>query len=263
MATFGERLAELGFATYRDYLRSPHWLAFRARYKSSGRRMTCIVCGIKPIELHHHTYKRLGNERLDDVTPVCRLHHEAIHVWLRVNGKPSVAFTREAIGSLSGKSRKTKRKQHVAWPILGTKSHEKMLAEQEERLRQLQEIAPLMKELEAYRELGLVNNRRWKAARQLQDRALIENYIKKAKARAAQSIIEKPPKRDQSPRLPRVSIPFAPNAKADPGQGSARWRRFIQAFIQSRKDGHSSPGLDSQTSAARSVCGRRRRSTRP
>lgn len=64
--------------------------------------MTCAVCNRNPVQLHHHTYVRLGCEELDDVTPLCRPHHEGVHEWLKQSGRIFVEFTHEAVGFLSG-----------------------------------------------------------------------------------------------------------------------------------------------------------------
>ncbi len=99
---FSKRLEAIGFATYSDYLASDVWRAFRQRYRASGKRMTCLVCASKPIQLHHHTYVRLGRERLEDVDPLCRAHHEAVHKWLKESGRFFVEYTSEAIVALGG-----------------------------------------------------------------------------------------------------------------------------------------------------------------
>jgi len=99
---FRDQLAACGYATYGDYLRSAHWQAFRRAYKSTGLRMTCVVCDRRPINLHHHTYVRLGCERLADVTPLCREHHTAVHQWLKDSGRIFVEYTHEAVAALGG-----------------------------------------------------------------------------------------------------------------------------------------------------------------
>lgn len=72
-------LRELGFASYADYLRSPHWRRFRLEYKRV-RSWRCAVCQEKDrLELHHVTYERLGNEQLDDVRPLCQACHAVVH----------------------------------------------------------------------------------------------------------------------------------------------------------------------------------------
>lgn len=98
---FREQLRSLGFGSYAEYLQSQHWHEFRARYKANGLRMTCLVCSTGPIQLHHQTYARLGREQFDDVIPVCRTHHVAIHDWLKSSGRLFVEYTREALGVLA------------------------------------------------------------------------------------------------------------------------------------------------------------------
>ena len=99
--TFIERLKGLGFSSYSDYLKSPHWIAFKKEWRSAGQKMSCLLCSKGPIQLHHQTYQRLGSERLGDVVPVCRQHHEAIHAWLKDRQKP-VEFTNDAVAALGG-----------------------------------------------------------------------------------------------------------------------------------------------------------------
>jgi hypothetical protein len=98
---FSERLSAIGFACYDDYLASDAWSGFKKRYKESGARMDCLICSRKPVQLHHRTYERVGQELFDDVIPVCREHHVAIHEWLKANGK-FVQRTHEAVAALGG-----------------------------------------------------------------------------------------------------------------------------------------------------------------
>lgn len=98
---FNERLNELGFQTYNDYLAGPHWADFKARYKQSDRPNRCVVCQVTDYELHHHTYERLGSELLTDVTPLCRRHHEKVHKMLD-KARRGVEDTAWAIGVLAG-----------------------------------------------------------------------------------------------------------------------------------------------------------------
>jgi hypothetical protein len=68
---------------YLEYLKSEHWQETRARFRASRLQQGCYVCGDPRVDLHHKTYKRLGNERLTDLLPLCRRHHEATHVLLK------------------------------------------------------------------------------------------------------------------------------------------------------------------------------------
>jgi hypothetical protein len=72
-------LAELGYDSYREYLKGPEWAETRNRYRSSGKLQSCLVCRAPNVDLHHRTYLRLGQERLEDLVALCREHHEALH----------------------------------------------------------------------------------------------------------------------------------------------------------------------------------------
>lgn len=72
-------LRRLGHRTYDDYLASPHWQGLRVRYAGSRRPKRCAVCHDPAYELHHRTYRRLGEERLDDLLALCGRHHGVLH----------------------------------------------------------------------------------------------------------------------------------------------------------------------------------------
>jgi hypothetical protein len=74
-----EGLARLGHRAYADYLASPRWQELRLRYARSSRPKRCAVCHDPAYQLHHRTYRRLGRERLDDLLPLCRRHHDELH----------------------------------------------------------------------------------------------------------------------------------------------------------------------------------------
>jgi hypothetical protein len=63
---------------YRRYLRSAHWRDVKKRYRASKFPQSCF-CGETRVDLHHRTYKRLGRERLSDLVPLCRKHHDEVH----------------------------------------------------------------------------------------------------------------------------------------------------------------------------------------
>lgn len=67
--------------TYTDYLQSEHWREVKQRYRASRRLpQACVVCGSRQVDLHHLTYSRIGRERLTDLVPLCREHHDEAHV---------------------------------------------------------------------------------------------------------------------------------------------------------------------------------------
>lgn len=63
---------------YAIYLTGPHWISFRDEYRSRYD-FTCFVCSGAADDLHHITYDRVGCERVEDVTPLCRAHHREVH----------------------------------------------------------------------------------------------------------------------------------------------------------------------------------------
>jgi len=71
---------------YQKYIRSAAWEAKKKKYRESKLPQTCLVCGSKKIDLHHRTYKRLGNEWLNDLVPLCREHHEGVHRFQKKHG---------------------------------------------------------------------------------------------------------------------------------------------------------------------------------
>lgn len=74
---------------YQEYLRSEHWQETRRRFKASalGKR-GCYVCGTRErLDVHHKSYKRIGNERLSDLVHLCReCHHMTHHILTHQNG---------------------------------------------------------------------------------------------------------------------------------------------------------------------------------
>jgi hypothetical protein len=79
--TFADKLADLGFASYRDYLNSALWAGIRSRvYDVKGR--TCIRCKERPAtEVHHTKYDddTLAGRSIISLVPVCRDCHEREH----------------------------------------------------------------------------------------------------------------------------------------------------------------------------------------
>lgn len=73
------RLNACGYSSYRAYLNSDHWSQTRDRYRKSSLPQQCI-CGDDEVHLHHTTYERIGQERLSDLTPLCRRCHQMVHV---------------------------------------------------------------------------------------------------------------------------------------------------------------------------------------
>lgn len=70
----------IGFASYSDYLSSPHWSRVkRWIHKRDGDK--CTVCnGKNSLLVHHREYKNIGKERGSELTLVCKACHTEIHV---------------------------------------------------------------------------------------------------------------------------------------------------------------------------------------
>ncbi len=70
----------MGYREYRDYLSSDAWRERAAAAKARvGHR--CQVCNGSgdTLDAHHRTYARLGSERDDDLTVLCRACHALFH----------------------------------------------------------------------------------------------------------------------------------------------------------------------------------------
>lgn len=69
-----------GRVDYHAYLRSQAWRDKRAAAirRAGGRCQMCYRQG--PLEVHHRTYERLGNERDEDLTVLCRSCHQLFHL---------------------------------------------------------------------------------------------------------------------------------------------------------------------------------------
>jgi hypothetical protein len=80
MSKLRGKLREIGM-TYRQYLQSDHWKAFRKKYyQKYGYK--CRICGsTENVNLHHKTYNRLGKEWLMDVISLCETHHHEFHAF--------------------------------------------------------------------------------------------------------------------------------------------------------------------------------------
>ena len=72
-------LATLGLKNYAQYLVSDDWKETRESYRASNKPQSCAVCYAPNVDLHHKSYARLGRERLDDLAPLCRRHHDELH----------------------------------------------------------------------------------------------------------------------------------------------------------------------------------------
>lgn len=76
-----EILAELGFASYGDYLKSDLWASIRKRVWMRYKR--CATCHRRAKHIHHADYFRdtLDGSRIESLVPVCRDCHHRIEFY--------------------------------------------------------------------------------------------------------------------------------------------------------------------------------------
>lgn len=70
---------------YKKYLKSEDWKKKRRQVKYwKGNR--CVICRKKRVDIHHKTYKDLGNENVEfHLEPLCRQHHMGVHQYCKDN----------------------------------------------------------------------------------------------------------------------------------------------------------------------------------
>jgi hypothetical protein len=64
---------------YDNYLQSPQWRGLRQRVIERAKSVYERCLKNRITEVHHLTYDRLGNERIEDLLGVCRTCHEELH----------------------------------------------------------------------------------------------------------------------------------------------------------------------------------------
>lgn len=112
---------------YDEYIKSEKWQQTRKRYFSSkmnkcdklNGQWVCYCCHTfdATLELHHRTYKRLGNEYLRDLVPVCKSCHKKIHEFYEQNNKKNLWWCTKKIRSLTrnpGSNKPNKRIKQIA-----------------------------------------------------------------------------------------------------------------------------------------------------
>lgn len=66
------------------YMKSDRWRKKRVKVLDRDGHK-CVQCkrGDGPLQVHHLTYERYGNERLDDLVTLCERCHSTEHEWLK------------------------------------------------------------------------------------------------------------------------------------------------------------------------------------
>jgi 5-methylcytosine-specific restriction endonuclease McrA len=63
---------------YDGYLSSPQWFKFREQVLLYWDYKCALCCSPRALHVHHRTYKRLGNERLNDCVALCADCHKMV-----------------------------------------------------------------------------------------------------------------------------------------------------------------------------------------
>lgn len=101
---------------YREYLLSPSWKRKKNQVKYwHGNR--CHICNKRHVDIHHKTYKDIGNENQKfHLIPLCRFHHEQVHIFCRKEQLDYWHGTEKYI-KLHSKKKKKKRKWNNMTPF--------------------------------------------------------------------------------------------------------------------------------------------------
>lgn len=72
---------------YEAYINSDAWAKKRLEYwRRAGYSCKAKGCGASQnLHVHHHTYERLGNERMSDLIGLCHAHHDQVHDFHKQN----------------------------------------------------------------------------------------------------------------------------------------------------------------------------------
>lgn len=82
--SIGERLEELGYKSYKEYLKSKHWIKFRKDflkwYVGLNGKLFCEFCkSEKKLNVHHRSYRSLGHEKKCEMVLLCEDCHYKVH----------------------------------------------------------------------------------------------------------------------------------------------------------------------------------------
>jgi hypothetical protein len=109
---------------YKDYLKSDHWIEFKNRVHAD-KPYGCYICRkFVNLEVHHITYKNLGNEDIDDVVYLCHKCHlyatnssekDKLQKWLERMRKRNMIKRKKFWGKKTYKQMLSDKKKRRAW----------------------------------------------------------------------------------------------------------------------------------------------------
>ena len=109
---------------YNSYLKSAHWIKMRKdKIKWHDGKAKCAVCGKESsnVQLHHISYKHLGNERPSDLVVLCAECHEKVH-----ENKDFINFMKKHRALYSGQETMAQHKKSQAKKKKKAAKHRKM-----------------------------------------------------------------------------------------------------------------------------------------
>jgi hypothetical protein len=114
-----------GNPEYLRYTNSPEWEWKKREYwKKYGRSCRAKNCTSQEnLEIHHHTYCRLGDEKLEDLVALCKIHHQRVHEVYRRNKRLGLTKATEIVTGLSLKRRRKKLPREVLEDLQIQRTH--------------------------------------------------------------------------------------------------------------------------------------------
>lgn len=70
---------------YREYIASRHWAERKIRYYKTHKKECALCHSTTSVELNHIYYSNFGFEKDEDLIPLCRGHHAALHQHIGVH----------------------------------------------------------------------------------------------------------------------------------------------------------------------------------
>lgn len=113
---------------YQTYMESEAWVATRHCYRQSNRPQRCLGCGHRRTHLHHLTYEHLGEEHLEDLVPLCEVHHIEVHRY--ADAHPLLSLCDATVSWLEGRAAQGIPTGHIAgrteftYPFVGRRDDE-------------------------------------------------------------------------------------------------------------------------------------------
>ncbi len=96
------RIGEISMQ-YQKYLKSEKWKQKRNTIlKKAGYR--CRRCGTRATEVHHENYKRIYNEKLSDLTALCRTCHQKAHTRKPIQKRKQRGYSSKSRRKQGGKN---------------------------------------------------------------------------------------------------------------------------------------------------------------